>query len=192
MTRREAINFKSLISELVPSQQAPEAQPPLMVKGVCDYDQFSAWLTELDLTKLTVRIWCYTDESVIGTEVAPRDVDRLERARLFGPGGDLEVWRGNQGFRWRYVGLAASAPEGDTLAWPDDENNPVFSREQTALFWGNRPEGRERWYDDRVAGARLEYPIGGAPERIQVRYREYTQAGRPFAIWLQELEAYHG
>jgi hypothetical protein len=43
-----------------------------------------------------------------------------------------------------------------------------------------------------VAGAALTYPISGAPERVKVRYREYTQAGRPFAVWYTGLEEYNG
>ncbi len=193
MTKRKAIDFKELVGDLIENQQAPEEGWFIIVGGKCEEDALLDWLEDLDLATLDIRIWFYTDACVIGSDATPEeDVALLERARLFGPGGDLEIWRGRRGFRWRYVGLAAHAPQGEVLSWPDDKNSPVFWRERTALLWGNRPAGQKRWHDDRVAGAALDYPVSGTPERVHVRYREYTQAGRPFAIWLRELEGYNG
>jgi hypothetical protein len=188
MTKRKAIGFEDLVDKLVQGQTEPEKGWPVITSGDCESKALLDWLTGLNLEKLGVRIWCYADACNIGTNAVPKDVGLLERARLFGPGGDLEIWRGGKGFRWRYVGLADNAPEGKKLPWPGDENHPVFWREQTALLWGNRPEGRARWHDNRVAGATLTYPVSGAPERVKVRYREYTQAGRPFAVWYTGLE----
>jgi hypothetical protein len=192
MTKCKAINFNKLVEELIEKQQALQEGWPVVVSGTCASDVLLDWLNDLDTTAFSVYIWCYTDACVIGRETVPTDVALLERARIFGLDGDLEIWRGGQDFRWRYVGLAAHAPKGKEWNWPVDENKPVFWRERTMLLWGNRPKGRERWHDNRVAGAALDYPVNGAPERVQVRYREYTQAGRPFAIWLRELEDYNG
>jgi hypothetical protein len=192
MTKREAIDLKDLVNKLIQGRTEPEDGWPVIKSGDCDSDALLGWLTGLDLKKLGVRIWCYADACTIGTDAVPKDVELLERARLFGPGGDLEIWRGGKGFRWRYVGPADNAPEGKELPWQGNENDPVFWRERTALLWGNRPESRARWHDNRVAGAALTYPISGAPERVRVRYREYTQAGRPFAVWYTGLEEYDG
>jgi len=192
MTERKAIDFKGLVDELTKGQTEPEEGWPVIVSGKCADDALLNWLGNLDLTELGVRIWCYTDACDIGADAAPQDIALLERARLFGPAGDLEIWRKDKDFRWRYVGLAAYAPQGELLPWPGTETNPVYARECTALLWGQRPKDKSFWYDDRTAGAALTYPVSGAPERVQVYYREYTQAGRPFAIWLRGLEGYNG
>lgn len=191
MTRREAIDFDDLVTALVESQTPPKGSWPAIVSGECESGEFLDWLHKLCLKKLDVRIWCYTDRCEIGEAAAPQNIAYLERARLFGCGGDVDIWRDGQGFRWRYIGPSDNAPTGRALSWPRNETNPVFCRERTALLWGNRPKGRARWHDDRVAGAALTYPIDGAPERVQVTYREYTQAGRPFAVWFTGLEEYN-
>jgi hypothetical protein len=189
MTQREAIDFAKLVAELVESQTVPEQGWPVIVGGECESQELLGWLGKLKLEALDTRIWCYADMCEIGSNTLPqKDVALLERARLFGAGGDLDIWRTGKGFRWRYVGLAGNAPQGKVLPWPGDDNDPTFWREQTMLLWGNRPEGRNHWHDDRVAGAALSYPVKDTPERVQVRYREYTQAGRPFAVWFTGLE----
>ena len=92
---------------------------------------------------------------------------------------------------WRFVGKAEYAPEGKLLQLQTGEEiDPVYRRERTALLWGERKEGQPRWFDDRTAGAALTYPVEGAPARVQVRYCEYTQAGRTLAVWLRKLEPY--
>jgi hypothetical protein len=188
MTKRVAIDFQELVDELTRSQREPEEGWPVIVSGACESNALLDWLADLDLAALNVRIWCYTDACTIGADMLSRDVQFLKRARLFGKGGDLKIWRSvSNGFRWCYVGLAAHVPEGDNIPWPKDVTNPVFCRKRTALLWGNRSDNQDLWHDDRVAGAGLAYPVAEAAERVHVTYLEYTQAGRPFAIWLQEL-----
>ena len=70
------------------------------------------------------------------------------------------------------------------------------SRERTALLWGTRERDQKQWFDDRVSGASLTY-FPDPPslpekveERVQVRFREYTQAGRTLVVWLRKLEPY--
>lgn len=188
MTKRAAIDFQELVDELAHSEKEPEAGWPVIVTGACASNALLDWLNDLAVDALSVRIWCYTDACTIGADMLSRDGQFLERARLFGQGGDLEIWRSaSTGFRWRYVGLAAYAPAGDSTPWPGDATKPVFWRQRTALLWGNRSDNQDLWHDDRVAGAGLAYPVAEAAERVHVTYLEYTQAGRPFAIWLQEL-----
>jgi hypothetical protein len=159
-----------------------------MVSGTCS--KLAAWLSGLDLSGFNVRIWCYTDRCTIGQEELPADeqAELLERARLFGEGGDLEVWRTGEAFRWRFVGRSEYAPGGKEAAWPEN----AHWRDRRALLWGTRSDGQAQWYDDRVAGAALTYPLENAPERVWVKYREYTEAGRPFAVWFTGLEGYDG
>ena len=140
-------------------------------------------------------IWEYTDSCTIGQGWLTQDVQWLERARLFGEGGDLDVRRDRDRFLWRYVGESDQTPAGGTELQPDGES-PVYRRERTVLLWGTRKRDQDRWFDDRVSGASLTYLPDPPPlpekvdERVQVRFREYTQAGRTLLVWLQGLEPY--
>lgn len=192
--KRRAIDLKRLVEKLRESEQPPPEGWPQVIGGTCATEALLDWLRALDLSGYDVAIWAYTDECTIGEAVVPDNAKllRLTRARLFGAGGDLDLSRSGDKVRWRYVGLPDHAPQGETMPWPGTPENPVFWRERTALLWGHRPDDRDSWYDDRVAGADLDYPVNGVPERVQVRYYEFTQAGRPFAVWFRGLEGHDG
>jgi len=189
--KRKAVDFEELVAEMEADRIEAENWPTV-VGGMCSETELPGWLDRLDLSGMDVRIWEFTDRCTIGSDGPPEpgEIKRLERARLFGEGGDLDLRRDGDRFLWRYVGEKEKAPEGAVLEWPGSEVNPVYRRERTALLWGERKEGQSRWFDDRVAGAELTYPVEGAPARVQVRYYEYTQAGRTLAVWLRRLEAY--
>jgi hypothetical protein len=202
--KRKAVNFEELLERMEKDKEPAEGWPTI-TGGECTEGGLSEWLKKLDLTEMDVRIWEFTDHCTIGTDGPPGKVERLERARLFGEEGDLEIRRdgkierdGEQfpRFLWRYVGRKKYAPTGEKLAWPGDENSPVYCREQMVLLWGTREGNQKQWFDDRVSGASLTYFADPAPlpdkvkERVWVRFREYTQAGRTLAVWLQGLEAY--
>jgi hypothetical protein len=186
-TKPEPISFEDLVDE-VRGSVCPSW--PTICGGVWDSE---AVLTQVlipyqDNGALRWRIWEYTDSCAIGQGWLEQDVRWLERARLFGEGGDLDVRRDGVRFLWRYVGKPEHAPPGGSNL-EMDESSPVYCFEQTALLWGTRERDQEQWFEDRVSGARLTYAVDGSPARAQVRYREYTQAGRTLAVWLQELEA---
>jgi hypothetical protein len=183
------VDFGELIRD--PSPLAADDWPTI-VGGACEEDELLGWLQRLDLAGMDVRIWTFTDHATIGTAGPPEAADRLERARLFGAAGDLDIRRDGRRFLWRYVGESDNAPEGTVLPWPGTAVDPIYRREATALLWGKREGAETRWFDDRVAGADLTYPVEGVPERVQVRYWEYTQAGRTLAVWMEKLEAYDG
>lgn len=195
--KRKAVDFKELVAEM----EADKIEPgdwPTVVGGTCPETELLEWLGELDLSSMDVRIWEFTDRCTIGSDGPPERVERLERARLFGEGGDLDIRRNGSKFLWRFVGEKEYAPEGKPLDLPESESDPVYRRERTALLWGTREREQTRWFDDRVSGAGLTYlpnprPLEkGVKERVQVRYCEYTQAGRTLVVWLRGLEAYNG
>lgn len=191
-SKRQAVNFKKLIDRMEEDELSAE-QWPTIVGSSCPEADLVDWLSALDLSELDVRIWEFTDRCTIGTKGPPESAERLERARLFGEGGDLDIRRDGTDFFWRYVGWADHAPDGETLEYPGASEEPVYRHsEQTALLWGERKTGQTQWFDDRTAGADLRYPVAGAPARVQVRYWEYTQAGRTLAVWLRGLEGYDG
>ncbi len=190
--KRQAVNFTEIVKQME-KEKLTAAEWPAVVGGKCAEADLVSWLNGLDLSDMDVRIWELTNRCTIGNDAPPEAADRLERARLFGTGGDLDVRRDGNRFRWRYVGKAEYVPKSDeSLAWPGTPEEPVYRREQTALLWGKRKKGQPQWFDDRTAGADLSYPVAGVPARVQVRYVEYTQAGRTLAVWLRGLEAYDG
>ena len=190
--KRQAVNFKNLVDQMEKDELSAE-QWPTVVGGKCAEADLVDWLNGLDLSGMDVRIWEFTDRCTIGDDGPPETAERLERARLFGGGGDFNIRRDGQDFLWRYVGKAKYAPEHEEkqkLEWPGTEVSPVYCRERKALLWGERKEGQPQWFDDRTAGADLSYSVEDAPARVQMRYVEYTQAGRTLAVWLLKLERY--
>jgi hypothetical protein len=188
----KAVNFTELLDRMEKDRRPAEGWPTI-AGAECAEDELLVWLAALDLAEMDVRIWEFTDHCTIGPDGPPDTAKWLERARLFGEGGDLDVRRDGDRFLWRFVGKEEYAPDGEPLELPTgDEIDPVYRRERTALLWGERKEGQSQWFDDRTAGAVLTYPVEGAPARVQVRYYEYTQAGRTLAVWLRGLEAYDG
>ena len=187
---RKAVDFTELLEQMEEDRRPAEGWPTI-AGAECTEGKLLEWLGDLDLTEMDFRIWEFTDHCTIGHDGPPETAKWLERARLFGEGGDLDIRRDGSRFLWRFVGKGKYAPDGERLDLPTgDEINPVYRRVQTALLWGERKEGQSQWFDDRTAGADLTYPVSGAPARVQVRYCEYTRAGRTLAVWLQGLEPY--
>jgi len=187
------IDFARLVDQMMSDRISEGTSRPAIVGGECEADRLLDWLDEIHAAEMTTWICTYADSVTCGHEGPSRPVGVIERVRLFGVGGDLDVWRDGDKFRWRYVGLGAHAPEdGRAMPWPGTETSPVYVRERTVLLWGERQEGQSAWFDDRTAGAALTYPVPGTPPRVQARYREYTQAGDVLAVWFTGLEAYDG
>jgi hypothetical protein len=192
----EPIDFERLVREMRASVCA-DCDWPTVRGGV--------WDSEVEVVRqlesyqnseaLPWHIWEYTDSCTLGQGWLTQDVQWLERARLFGEGGDLDVRRDGGRFLWRYVGEPDQTPPGGAELQPDGKS-PIYSRERTALLWGTRERDQKQWFDDRVSGASLTY-FPDPPslpekveERVQVRFREYTQAGRTLVVWLRKLEPY--
>lgn len=195
-SRRRAVHFPSLVEQMKGDVLSTEDWPTI-VGGRCRATELVDWLNGLDLSPMDIRIWWFTDHCTIGNDGPPRSAELLERARLFGEGGDLDLRRDGEVFRWRYVGKAEREPVGEALAYPGEaEESPVYCREREALLWGTRENGQGQWFDDRVSGAKLTYPVdrlslsGETEERVKVRFREYTQAGRTIAVWLLDLQGH--
>ena len=195
---RKAVNFKELLSQMKKDELAAEKWPTI-VGGECGEAELLDWLDGLNLQEMPYHIWSFTDHCTISDDGPPESAGRLERARLFGKGGDLDIRRHGQDFFWRYVGKAAYAPKHDkkqTLEWPGNDTSPVYCRKRTALLWGTREKEQKQWFDDRVSGARLTYFSETPPlpdnveERVNVKFSEYTQAGRTLVVWLLKLERY--
>jgi hypothetical protein len=126
--------------------------------------------------------------------LAAADVGTLERARLFGEGGDLSLRRDGHVFHWRFVGPAGSVtPPGAGNYWDRYPGKEFRCTEQTVLLWGQRQEievGEARWLEDRVRWAQLHYPgvVAGHQGRAALRFKSFTHAGQEEFVWYYALE----
>ena len=152
-------------------------------------DFLAPWLSRTDLPW---RLWEYA--SAIRWAGEPDDTRWLERARLFGDGGDLSLRRDGACWYWGYVGegkiqIAAGFRRQDYWA---THATPLYCQEdQRLLLWGARTErgGRAVWWEDRVGGPEgLRYHVEGSPERVQLVYRAYTHGERTEFVWCRKLE----
>ncbi len=124
------------------------------------------------------------------------DAAYLERARMFGPDGDLQIRREEDRFLWSFVGEPGAGPPAGWPAesfWENPENEGVRYRrkEETFLLWGEKKDGRDRWHDDRVAAARLDYPVDAeSGGRVQARADLFIRNGRTEFVRFKSLEPY--
>ncbi|MFQ5615858.1 MAG: hypothetical protein ACE5GO_05295 [Anaerolineales bacterium] len=169
----------------------------------CNADQVLALLGGWpELGSLSYRIWEYTDEIEIvengNLPIAAR-IQYLERARLFGKGGDLTLRRVGEQFHWWFIGpQGISVPEKckSNDFWQNGDPRAVFNQEtHTALLWGSRDQDHHNFWEDRVAGANLSYdkiPALKDAERVAVEYVTYTRAGRVEFVWMKKLKPHTG
>jgi hypothetical protein len=186
---REAREFDKLVSKVNKPQVGKESLA--IWGGTCAKDALADFLTGWDLKRMPYRIWESTDRIKFKKEMPVPNVALLERGRLFGKGGDLDLRRDGDTFRWRFVGDRGVCPPA---GYDAEENNfwkqhpeATFHRyTETALLWGERRD--DRWHDDRVAAAELDYPEMDGAERVQVKYKVYSRAGHVEFVWLTGLQ----
>ena len=131
----------------------------------------------------------------------PSDTHLLERARWFGPGGDLEAVRETDRFRWRFVGPRdALGLEGidDGSDFFDDGALLRVGEEEAALLWDAPASATEIDGDARIRHAAAvdartlalltEMRRGQERRRVRVRYRALYDRGVVAAAWLLGLE----
>ncbi|MBW2065327.1 MAG: hypothetical protein JRJ03_10400 [Deltaproteobacteria bacterium] len=185
MSEWQRVDFEQLVREV---RQPRAGKADLAIwGGVRAENRLSEFLRQWDLSQMPYRIWEYVSEIVFERDTLPQNVALLERGRLFGPGGDLELRRDGGMFAWRFIGPAAvQPPAGDYSAqdyWASHSQVMFHQRKETALLWGKW--NGEKWADDRVGAARLNYPATG--EWVQVHYQGFSRAGRLEFVWLTGL-----
>jgi hypothetical protein len=182
------VDFEKLIDEVPPPQHG---QSDLSLwGGTCTEDALTDFLAGWDRKDMPYRIWEFTDRINFERNTLASNVTLLERGRLFGEGGDLDLRRDGYTFRWRFVGDPdVRPPEGydaeEGNFWEKHSDAAFHCYEEMALLWGKR-QG-DRWHDDRVAAAKLDYPAPDDAERVQVQYKVYSRAGRVEFVWLTGL-----
>lgn len=203
----ERINFDELIAQLDdPTRQyGPQAQPLTILGGACLSNALLDFLTAWKLPKddMPYCLWEEASRIVLAEMTPPRAPKWLERGRIFGPGGDLSLRRDGEAFNWWFIGPAGvTAPVGyDAVQdfWSDKHHKDLIlhRHDDTSLLWGTwagqDKDGRDFWWEDRVAGATLTYPgVSGQAERVHVQFWSFTVAGQLTFVWLRGLEAYNG
>ncbi len=187
MTSWPRVDFDKLVQEV---RQSQIGQAALSIwGGRCAESDLLTFIQQWPLDQIPYRIWEYASEVTFERKSLPKNVALLERGRLFGEGGDLEVRRDGQEFVWRFIGPAGvRPPAGDYGAqdyWADHSGATFYQRGETALLWGKRDGSR--WYDDRVGAARLEYPAPSEWSRVQIAYWAFSRAGRVEFVWYTGL-----
>lgn len=182
----QRVSFKELVQKVVNSGRWGKDELSIW-GGYCAKEDLLSFLWGWSLNSMPYRIWEYTSEIVFDQNVLPANVALLQRGRLFGEGGDLELRREEAGFRWRFIGPAGiMPPDGDHRAQNYWESHPDvwFHRyEEKVLLWGQW-DGQQ-WHDDRVGAAWLAYPAAGG--RLQVHYWVFSRSGQVAFVWYTGL-----
>jgi len=190
--KSNAIEFDKLVKQVV--DETPVGQGDLAIwGGTCDEDALEGFLDGWDLEKMPYRIWESTDRIGFGKDTSVPNVALLERGRIFGPGGDLDLRRNGNEFRWRFIGADMHPSEDydveENNFWAQHPNTKFHCYGETALLWGERKD--KRWHDVRVAAAELDYPSPDDDERVEVTYKVYSRAGRVEFVWLTGLQEWN-
>ncbi len=167
--------------------------------GHCAQNDLKEFLLQWDIAQMPYRIWEYASEIAFEENTPLQNEALLERARLFGLGGDLELRRDGATFMWRFVGPAGKHPlKGDYSAhdyWESHSEVVFHQSEEKALLWGQWSAEKCNWTDDRVGAALLHYPVPTNPvptnwQRVQVRYKAFSCAGHVEFVWFTGLSEY--
>lgn len=185
------VNFQAIADQVKDGPQIGRADLAVW-GGQCPEDHLAAFLQAWALGNMPYRIWEYVSEISFEQNTLPHSPVLLERGRLFGVDGDLELRREGGVFLWRFVGQAGTlTPPGFSAQdyWTANPEHQFYCEEQTALLWGKH--NGPTWADDRVGAAQLNYPFADNTEqRLQLRYRAYRRAGYTALVWFTALEAW--
>ncbi|RMD64909.1 TIGR03986 family CRISPR-associated RAMP protein, partial [Candidatus Parcubacteria bacterium] len=181
MSSQNPVDFAGIVEQVKQSQVGKESLS--IWGGRCTENDLLTFLEGWqNLAQMPYRIWEYASNIVFQKGTLPENAILLQRGRLFGKGGDLEVRRDGQEFAWRFVGPAGTQPpDGDYQAenyWETHPNAVFFEEKTSALLWGARQDGDKRWKDNRVGAAKLDYPDADGWKRVQIDYTTFSQGGR--------------
>jgi hypothetical protein len=197
--------FAHLIEQMKEAE-VPAADRPTILGGQFDSKRLAAFLAawRVDWEKMPWRIWEHVSDIAFADK--PREPDLLQRGEVFGEGGHLSLRRDGQRWFWHYIGPAdqpgpagfGKAPECEDF-WADRSNQGVTLRkyEEQVLLWGKEildetkqpPEHTGRWWEDRVAAARLDYPgrLKGH-NHVYLTFWRFTDGGRTVFVWYREMK----
>ena len=158
--------------------------------GQCREEVLSAFLKAWDFPacKMPLAIWEYADRiEFTGTTPDAGGLALIERARLFGHGGDLSLRRDGEVFLWHFIGTFMPPVEaGGCSFWDCNPQTVLRRRDARALLWGENKGAGDLWEEDRTGWAKLRYPHP-AVDRLTLKYAELSNGGQVAFVWWKEL-----
>jgi hypothetical protein len=133
--------------------------------------------------------------------IVNQNPELLERMEIFGASGNLSLRRNGDQFLWHFISDDGQARQ-ETLNkfavanlevkkfWDENTEHKLYRRDESALLWGDYDTNFNRWHDDRVGWANLDYPTGQR-KRMQIDYTVFTDYGQTAFVWWKELKQ-HG
>jgi hypothetical protein len=185
------VNFDQIVKKIREGKRY--GKDDLSIWGdVCTEANLLTFLSAWDLTQMPFRIWEYVSKIDFELGTPPSNFSLLERGRCFGKSGDLSLRRDGDLFRWHFIGKEGMKPPAGYDAdennfWKADPHAQYLVCEESALLWGDRKSGATRWFEDRVARAKLEYPIN-VTGRVKICYWTFSRAGRIEFVWFCALK----
>lgn len=123
------------------------------------------------------------------------DSKNIERVRIFGKDGDLDIRTNNNEFLWRYVGSKyKELPSGLVGSnffdyYPEQE---FFIEEKSAFLWGKYDDKSNKRHDNRVGHAfatgRIDYPVEGNPKFVKLIIKTLSDMGVVSFSWYYNIE----
>lgn len=118
---------------------------------------------------------------MVNHDLSTLDHGSVDRIRIFGEDGDLDIRRDINCFKWRYIGKNKDIIEIIRKDfWEENPDVKFFVEEKRAILWGKD--------NDRVAKADLSYPVEGQPKMVKIRYKTLSNHGAIAFTWLLAIE----
>ncbi len=184
--------------------------PGTIQGGRVDVNGIECFLAAWDWSQLDMpwRIWEWVSDIAFDYQTgapipAPGNFRRaawLERVRIFGESGDLELRRDGAYFLWHFVGQAnIVVPTGfeNVDYWQAYPTRSLACYSRQVMLWGQEirdaeDQPRGIWQEDRVGYAQLIYPQMKGDQRVLLHYNEYLYGDNVEAVWWLGLERWEG
>ncbi len=217
MTMPEAIKFSHLV-DMVKQPQVGKRHKLSIRSGTCRAADVAKvmYIWGIPDNDMPYCIWEYVSEILFQHNQRPVQdtLHLLQRGRVFGKAGDMILWRQGEEFAWRFIGqqgrfhqrvvgkqsrnrrdstIRAIAKGIDFWQY---EPGATFHRygDKQVMLWGEWSEQAGQWFDDRVARAKLTYPIAHIPppQRVLLQYDTFSRNGVVEFVWFKRLVAWPG
>lgn len=216
VTQSKAFDFKQEVERMLDETTLVKDHGQVVIwGGKFTEDRFSGFVDAWDFDGMLYVIQEQSHRIAFVSEDNPSPVAAmlknnhalLERAEVFGGGGNLSLRRNSNNLLWHFIGandvgrqnsltkLQAEKFEVKNF-WQEHSNCQLRTRDESALLWGDYNTALSCWQDDRVGWADLSYPITDAKarqdkKRVQIDYTVFTEAGQVAFVWWKELRR-HG
>jgi hypothetical protein len=182
-----------LMKTLIDPDNQVKAGQLTIIGGEFTVNLLDNFMNQWPLHEMPYRIWDSFDQVKFEKGTLP-DSRLLERGRIFGGAGDLDIRRDGNRFLWRFVGeLKPDIQNGFNFHYFWDEQPEIkylHCSEEKAMLWGKYEAEVGRWYDNRVGSARLKYPLDNDSERVVLVFKQYSYAGQVQFIQFMDIRGW--